>query len=199
MATLSPLGFVLEAWSSFRCQLDCPRICFCHKSHTLVLYQISLKNQWHPLLITYDSRTLPALFVNILQSRTLMGVQLKNVPKSQLVWPLYKCWFQADSQVVVGNTFSTRLITTLSFEFPTHGHDFQHANVLNHGREERWRLCRHPSCPTCLASPDSFVFYTDCFHILMEMAREQTQDQILGCGTGPLIHDTLWQVWLASH
>ena len=33
----------------------------------------------------------------------------------------------------------------------------------------------------------------------MEMAREPTQDQRLGCGTEPLIDDTLWQVWLAGH
>jgi hypothetical protein len=60
-------------------------------------------------------------------------------------------------------------------------------------------LCRHPSCPTCLASHDAFVFHTDCFHILIEMAIEQTHDQRLGCGARPLIRDTLWQVWLAGH
>ena len=100
---------------------------------------------------------------------------------------------------VIGNTFSERPITTLSFDFPTHGYDFRYADVLTYGREERWQLCRHPSCLTCLASPDAFVFHTDCFHIIMKMAREPTQDQRLGCRTGPLIHDTLWQVWLAGY
>lgn len=106
---------------------------------------------------------------------------------------------------MIGDTYSERPITTLPFEFPAHGHNFKYADVYIHSKEEswpnwqRWRLCRVSRCPTCLASPDAFVFHTDCFRILRRIAREQAQKQGLEYETRPSIHDTLSQIWLAGH
>ncbi|KAH6667180.1 hypothetical protein B0J14DRAFT_184157 [Halenospora varia] len=100
---------------------------------------------------------------------------------------------------VIGDTSSDRPITTLPFEFPAHGHNFQYGKVYDHGKEENWRLCRVSRCPKCLASPEAFIFHTDCFSVIRRMAREQTQDKGFELGTGPPVYDTLRQIWLAGH
>lgn len=100
---------------------------------------------------------------------------------------------------VIGDASSKPPIVTLPFEYPAHGYEFANAVVYINGREERWRLCRRLGCPTCLASPEAFVFHMECFRLIRRMAIEQTNNQGPQDEHGTLLYDALWRIWLAGH
>ena len=91
---------------------------------------------------------------------------------------------------------SKPLIATMPFEYPTHGYHFADTLVYIYEREEKWRLCRRLGCPTCLASPEAFVFHIECFRLVRQTAEKQINNE--GAQAGNL-YDTLWRIWLAGH
>lgn len=68
--------------------------------------------------------------------------------------------------VLGDSTTAEQIGPTLSFQFPSHGHNFKYTTVyMNNGRED-WNLCRNPPCSTCSESPRARVFHTDCFRLI---------------------------------
>lgn len=55
--------------------------------------------------------------------------------------------------------------STLSFEFPAHGHNFKYTTVYINKGEESWRLCRCPPCSPCWRAMKAFTFHVDCFRL----------------------------------